>query len=112
MARIWKGGCIIRSQAARSDQEGLQVELEASESADAPAVPDDRQQLHATAQIARLAADTGVPVPCLGATLAYIESYRSEFLPANLLQALRDNFGAHTYQRLDHEGVFHSEWNQ
>jgi 6-phosphogluconate dehydrogenase len=60
----------------------------------------------------RLATDTGVPIPCLGATLAYLDSYRSEYLPANLLQALRDNFGAHTYKRLDKEGTFHTEWNK
>jgi 6-phosphogluconate dehydrogenase len=49
---------------------------------------------------------------CFGASLSYVDSYRSEFLPANLLQALRDNFGAHTYQRLDKEGVFHSSWGR
>ena len=54
----------------------------------------------------------GVATTCLGATLAYLDSYRSEFLPANLLQALRDNFGAHTYRRLDMDGVFHTQWNR
>jgi 6-phosphogluconate dehydrogenase len=54
----------------------------------------------------------GIPTTCLGATLSYLDSYRSEFLPANLLQALRDNFGAHTYKRIDKEGVFHSQWNK
>ena len=54
----------------------------------------------------------GVATSCLGASWAYLDSYRSEFLPANLLQALRDNFGAHTYRRLDREGVFQTEWNK
>lgn len=52
----------------------------------------------------------GVPVPALSAALAYYDSYRSEVLPANLLQAQRDYFGAHTYQRVDKEGIFHTEW--
>jgi 6-phosphogluconate dehydrogenase len=51
-------------------------------------------------------------VTCLGASLAYVDSYRSEFLPANLLQAQRDLFGAHTYKRLDREGTFHTEWEE
>ena len=63
-------------------------------------------------RVVRIAARTGVPATCLGASLAYVDSYRSEFLPANLLQALRDNFGAHTYKRLDREGTFHTEWNK
>ena len=70
-----------------------------------------RKGLPALRKVVQIAAETGVPATCLGATLAYVDSYRSEFLPANLLQALRDNFGAHTYKRLDKEGVFHTEWN-
>jgi 6-phosphogluconate dehydrogenase len=52
----------------------------------------------------------GIPTPALSAALAYYDGYRSERLPANLLQAQRDYFGAHTYNRIDKEGVFHSDW--
>jgi len=52
----------------------------------------------------------GVPVPALMSALAYYDAYRSERLPANLLQAQRDYFGAHTYQRTDRPGVFHTQW--
>jgi 6-phosphogluconate dehydrogenase len=52
----------------------------------------------------------GIPVPAMSASLAYYDSYRSERLPANLTQAQRDFFGAHTYRRVDREGVFHTEW--
>jgi 6-phosphogluconate dehydrogenase len=52
----------------------------------------------------------GVPTPAFSASLAYYDSYRSERLPANLIQAQRDFFGAHTYERIDMEGVFHSDW--
>jgi len=54
----------------------------------------------------------GLPVPAFSTALAYYDSYRREFLPANLLQAQRDYFGAHTYQRTDKPGTFHTEWLQ
>ena len=56
------------------------------------------------------AAASGLPVPGLSSALAYYDLYRRERLPANLLQAQRDYFGAHTYKRVDKEGVFHTEW--
>ena len=52
----------------------------------------------------------GIPVPAMGSSLAYYDSYRSARLPANLTQAQRDFFGAHTYRRVDREGVFHTDW--
>ena len=113
VARIWKGGCIIRSELldpikqayqANPGLSNLLVDLNFSDGVNR-CLPDLRD-------IVSLASETGVPATCLGATLSYIDSYRSEFLPANLLQALRDNFGAHTYRRLDREGVFHTEWKQ
>jgi len=56
------------------------------------------------------AAELGVPTPAFSSALAYYDSYRSERLPANLLQAQRDYFGAHTYERVDKPGSFHTEW--
>ncbi|WP_051640980.1 hypothetical protein [Bacillus sp. MB2021] len=52
----------------------------------------------------------GIPVPSFAAALSYFDSYRTATLPANLLQAQRDYFGAHTYERLDKEGIFHTNW--
>ena len=57
-----------------------------------------------------LAVGNGIPVPAFSASLAYYDSYRTERLPANLLQAQRDYFGAHTFERVDKPGVFHAEW--
>jgi 6-phosphogluconate dehydrogenase len=54
----------------------------------------------------------GIPVLAMSASLAYFDAYRSERLPANLTQAQRDYFGAHTYRRIDREGSFHTEWQQ
>jgi 6-phosphogluconate dehydrogenase len=56
------------------------------------------------------AALKGIPIPAFSSALSYFDSYRSESLPANLLQAQRDYFGAHTYKRIDREGTFHTEW--
>jgi 6-phosphogluconate dehydrogenase len=56
------------------------------------------------------AVDMGIPVLGMSASLAYYDAYRSETLPANLIQAQRDYFGAHTYERIDKPGVFHSQW--
>jgi 6-phosphogluconate dehydrogenase len=52
----------------------------------------------------------GVPMPAMAASLAYYDAYRSERLPANLIQAQRDFFGAHTFERIDRPGVFHVDW--
>ncbi len=113
VARIWKDGCIIRSklldpikQAYKQEPEMENMLLHPSFSA---IVNESLQDLREAVEIANRG---GVATTCLGATLAYLDSYRSEFLPANLLQALRDNFGAHTYRRLDLDGVFHTQWNR
>jgi 6-phosphogluconate dehydrogenase len=58
----------------------------------------------------KTAIDLGVPMPAMGASLAYYDSYRSERLPANLIQAQRDFFGAHTFERTDKPGSFHESW--
>jgi 6-phosphogluconate dehydrogenase len=58
------------------------------------------------------AVELGVPVPALSSSLAYYDGYRQERLPANLLQGLRDFFGAHTYHRLDRPGTFHTLWSE
>jgi 6-phosphogluconate dehydrogenase len=60
--------------------------------------------------VVQTAVGAGIPVPALGASLAYYDSYRSGRLPANLTQAQRDFFGAHTYRRIDRDGVFHTAW--
>ena len=57
------------------------------------------------------ATECGIPVPGLMSSLAYFDSYRYSWLPANLIQAQRDYFGAHTYERIDEKGIFHTEWS-
>lgn len=113
VSRIWKQGCIIRSKLLdpikQAYTEQPRMENMLVHPAFAAVV---NQSLPALRNAVEFATRCGVATTSLGATLAYIDSYRSEFLPANLLQALRDNFGAHTYQRLDTDGVFHTQWNR
>lgn len=113
IARIWKGGCIIRSKmldpiatAFRTDASLKNLMLNDFFSR---VVNENAGSLRETM---KLAVDLGVSAPVMGASLAYLDGYRQERLPANLLQALRDCFGAHTYRRIDREGVFHTNWNK
>ncbi len=111
IALLWRGGCIIRAQFLDRIKEAFdanpQLENLLLHSYFREAV--QRGQA-AWRQVIVTATELGLPVPAFSAALAYYDSYRREFLPANLLQAQRDYFGAHTYQRLDRPGVFHTEW--
>ncbi len=111
IAKIWRAGCIIRATllgditAAFQRNSGLTNLLLDSAFRDAV---ESRQESWRFA--VQTAVGMGIPVLAMGASLAYFDAYRSERLPANLTQAQRDYFGAHTYKRTDRDGVFHSEW--
>jgi 6-phosphogluconate dehydrogenase len=111
VARIWKGGCIIRaalldriSRAFRNQRDlpnlllddGFRSELE--------------ERDEAWREVVAIAPRAGVPALGLSSALSYFDSYRMARLPANLLQAQRDYFGAHTYERVDKPGNFHTQW--
>ena len=111
MAKIWRGGCIIRArfldrilEAYDSDPD-LPSLLVAPYFAEAVAAG-----VQSWRRIVADAAIAGVPVPAFASSLAYYDGLRKERLPAALIQGLRDNFGAHTYHRVDREGVFHTLW--
>jgi 6-phosphogluconate dehydrogenase len=111
VVRIWRGGCIIRSALLEDFYAAFQANPQLS-------------NLLLDKQVARLlqgkkqhtqtvimhATQTGYPIAGLMASLSYFDAYRSEHLPTNLIQAQRDYFGAHTYQRVDGPGSFHTEW--
>jgi 6-phosphogluconate dehydrogenase len=108
---IWRGGCIIRSKilapvgaAFRSDPGLANLMTDGFFSRALAGLQESWRSVVATA------VGSGIPVPALGASLAYYDAYRCERLPANLLQAQRDLFGAHTYRRVDKDGVFHTDW--
>jgi len=111
VTRIWRGGCIIRAALledilaacqARPDLPNFLLEPNLGRKVS------DRQG--DWREVVRAAVDWGLPAPAFMASLAYLDGYRSRRLPANLIQAQRDYFGAHTYERVDREGTFHTEW--
>jgi 6-phosphogluconate dehydrogenase len=113
VAKIWRAGCIIRAallsdvRAAFSRNPAL-VNLMRDESF-ANALASTQQALR---DVVQQAVAAGIPVPALSSSLAYYDSYRTARLPANLTQGQRDFFGAHTYRRIDRDGVFHTDWIQ
>jgi 6-phosphogluconate dehydrogenase len=113
IAKIWRAGCIIRADLLGDIMTAFQgnpalVNLLLDE-AFRTAV-ETRQ--NAWRIVIQTAVGMGIPVLALGASLAYFDAYRSERLPANLTQAQRDYFGAHTYRRIDRDGIFHTEWTK
>ena len=112
-ARIWKGGCIIRAAFLNKIKKAYDENPKLANLLLAPEFKQtilDRQE--AWREVVATAAKIGIPVPAFSASLGYFDSYRRAQLPQNLTQAQRDYFGAHTYQRLDKEGMFHTEWTE
>lgn len=111
IAQIWRAGCIIRARFLQTITDAYQKEpgLKNLLLADYFKEVTDRYQ-QSVRDVVAVAVQAGVPVPTFSSAIAYYDSYRSEDLPANIIQAQRDYFGAHTYQRKDKEGTFHYEW--
>ncbi len=111
IAMIFRGGCIIRAAFLQKIKDAYDREANLSNLLLDPYFKEIVESYQgALREILSVAITNGIPVPCFSSALAYYDSYRTETLPANLLQAQRDYFGAHTYQRIDKEGVFHTEW--
>ncbi|HSM25113.1 MAG TPA: NADP-dependent phosphogluconate dehydrogenase, partial [Anaerolineaceae bacterium] len=113
IAKIWRAGCIIRASLLSEIMEAYQREPDLSNlMLDVyfhQAIESRQADLRF---VVKTAVDMGIPVPALSGSLAYFDAYRTERLPANLTQAQRDYFGAHTYRRLDREGDFHTQWTK
>jgi 6-phosphogluconate dehydrogenase len=111
IARIWKGGCIIRAKLLDPIQNAFRSQPALKNLMLDPyfsrLVNDNSDGLR---EVVKTGVDLGIPCVALAVSLGYIDTYRQKRLPANLVQALRDYFGAHTYRRIDKEGVFHTEW--
>ncbi|MBU8906334.1 NADP-dependent phosphogluconate dehydrogenase [Desertibacillus haloalkaliphilus] len=111
IAMIWRGGCIIRSQFLQKIKEAYDNEPGLTNLLLDPYFKEIVEEYQsALREVVSVAIKYGIAVPTFSSAVAYYDSYRSEDLPANLLQAQRDYFGAHTYQRKDKEGVFHTQW--
>jgi 6-phosphogluconate dehydrogenase len=112
MARIWRGGCIIRARFLNRITEAYERD------ADLPLLLADDyfadavgNSLAAWRRVVAAAAQNGIPTPAFSSSLAYYDGIRAERLPAALIQGQRDFFGAHTYRRVDGDGAFHTEWS-
>jgi 6-phosphogluconate dehydrogenase len=113
VARIWRGGCIIRALLLEDIRAAFRAK---------PDLPNLMMDPHLSQEVltrqdalravVTTAVQLGIPLPGMAASLAYFDSYRSAWLPASLIQAQRDYFGSHTYERVDERGVFHTEWRE
>ncbi|ATP94484.1 MULTISPECIES: NADP-dependent phosphogluconate dehydrogenase [Bacillus] len=111
IAMIFRGGCIIRAAFLQQIKEAYDRNPELKNLLLDPYFKDIVESYQSSLRkVISLAVEQGVPVPSFSSALAYFDSYRTAVLPANLIQAQRDYFGAHTYERTDKEGVFHTEW--
>jgi 6-phosphogluconate dehydrogenase len=113
VARIWRGGCIIRAACLEDIRKAYEKNNELPN-----LLLDDKiggellkRQEHIRS-IIKTTVDKGIPMPAFMSSLSYFDAYRSERLPTNLIQAQRDYFGAHTYERIDQQGTFHTEWSE
>ena len=110
--RIWKGGCIIRSVLLNDLQKAYQQDIALTNIIQSPVFQPTLQSLrNDTASLVSMATAAAIPVAALSASLQYFTAYITAQLPANLIQGQRDYFGAHTYERIDKPGSFHTDWN-
>jgi 6-phosphogluconate dehydrogenase len=113
VARIWRGGCIIRARLLEDICAAFRERHDLPNLLLAPNLSRKvMEHQECLRQVVCRAADLGVPAPGLMVSLGYLDAYRSAWLPANLIQAQRDYFGAHTYERVDAKGTFHTEWEK
>lgn len=111
ISMLWRGGCIIRAQFLHRIKEAFDRNPNLKNLLLDPYFKEviEKSQT-AWRQVVSASANSGIPIPAFSSALCYYDSYRQERLGANLIQAQRDYFGAHTYQRIDKEGTFHTEW--
>ena len=111
IAMLWRGGCIIRAVFLERIKEAFDADPNLENLLLNPYFKNIVESAQsAWRNVVKTAIDCGIAVPAFSTALSYYDSYRSAVLPANLLQAQRDYFGAHTYHRIDKEGSFHTDW--
>ncbi len=112
IARIFRAGCIIRARFLQKITDAYARDAQLKNLLLDPYFRDIAAQYQdALREVVSTAVRAGVAVPCFASAIAYYDSYRAEHLPANLLQAQRDYFGAHTFERIDKPGSFHADWS-
>jgi 6-phosphogluconate dehydrogenase len=111
VAKIWRGGCIIRAALLEDIRVAFAENAALPNLLVSPVFAKQVNELQTGIRsVLSTAIASGIPMPATSAALAYFDAYRRGWLPANLIQAQRDYFGAHTYQRTDQEGTFHTDW--
>ena len=111
IAKIWRAGCIIRAGLLADITEAFKAEPTLPNLLLSPNfVSKIKETVDAARELVAFGAQNGIPLPGLSNSLTYFDAYTSSKLPLNLIQAQRDYFGSHTYERLDREGIFHTEW--
>lgn len=111
IAKIWRAGCIIRAALLEDIAEAFNADSNLENLLLAPAfIPKIQAALPAARKLVASSAASGIPLPALSNSLSYFDALTSARLPLNLIQAQRDHFGSHTYERTDREGIFHTEW--
>ncbi|MHA6205915.1 NADP-dependent phosphogluconate dehydrogenase [Dyella soli] len=112
IARIFRAGCIIRARFLQKITDAYARDAQLKNLLLDPYFRDIAAQYQgALREVVSAAVNAGVPVPCFASAIAYYDGYRAERLPANLVQAQRDYFGAHTFERVDKPGSFHADWS-
>ena len=112
VARIWRAGCIIRAQFLNRITEAYRAQPDLPLLISAPYFTEALVSAQtAWRDVIHRAVDAGVPVPAFASSLAYYDQIRRDRLPASVIQGQRDFFGAHTYRRVDKQGVFHTLWS-
>lgn len=111
--KIWRRGCIIRADILNDLISAFQKNASlANLMVDAEISGKLMEAQESMRSVVKTAIENGIPVPGLMASISYYDGYRTELLPSNLVQAQRDFFGAHTYERTDREGTFHTQWGK
>jgi len=113
IAKIWRAGCIIRAGLLADITEAFNEDSTLPNLLLSPSfVKKVQRTVDAARELVSYGAKNGIPLPGLSNSLTYFDAYTSSRLPLNLIQAQRDYFGSHTYERLDKEGIFHTEWEK
>ena len=111
IAKIWRGGCIIRAEFLENIFEAYQNNPQMEHLLEDKSIQTlVKESLDSTRTVVSTAIKSGIAIPAYAASMSYFDSLRSEQLPSNLIQAQRDFFGAHTYELIGKEGVFHTDW--
>ncbi|MEL6917083.1 MAG: NADP-dependent phosphogluconate dehydrogenase [Bacteroidota bacterium] len=111
IAKIWRAGCIIRAGLLEDITDVYRKDKDLSNLLFAPSFVEKIESTVSSArELVGYAIKNGIPLPGLASSITYFDAYTSSRLPLNLIQAQRDHFGSHTYERIDMDGIFHTEW--